>query len=76
MNTIERYLLELPEGYREKALYNYKHHRSINIRANVINTATAITYGFVWGMTKEGSSFWSQVVDSLKAGTELPRLND
>lgn len=76
MNAIERYLQELPEGYKEKALANHKNCKDRNLRGNVINTATAITYGFVWGLTPEGSNFWSRVVDSLKTGTELPTLEE
>lgn len=76
MNAIERYLQELPEGYKEKALANHKNCKDRNLRGNVMNTATAITYGFVWGLTPEGSNFWSRVVDSLQGLGELPKLND
>lgn len=75
MNSIEKYLKELPKGYKEKALRAYKD-APLNSLANVLNTRTAILHGFNWGKTVEGDEYWDKVYEIIRDGKELPTLEE
>lgn len=57
---ISEWLKELPDGYRELALANFKEQRKKDVHLDCINEA--IRQGFSWFMTKE-MEFWDYVHD-------------
>ena len=70
--TIEEWLSELPDGYRERAMENRK---KFPYKGNTTATSLddAILNGFWWGETPEKHNFWQQVYDYFYAPT-LPPL--
>lgn len=73
MKTIEEWLEELPDGYRQLALNNC---RKSSLQKKVESIEMSIDRGFVWEDSFEGWDFWDKVyshyVDSTK--TTLPKL--
>lgn len=60
MKHIVSHLMELPEGYRERALKNYNPTRYTE---PVNSIDEAINYGFRWYGTPEDQDFWSEVCE-------------
>lgn len=75
MNSIEKYLNELPKGYKEKALRAYKE-APLRPLSNVLNTKTALLHGINWKNTQEGNEFWEKVYEALKEGKELKTIEE
>jgi hypothetical protein len=69
--TIEEWLEQLPDGYRERALANMYEEKRYKI---VENMQDAIWEGLGWGRTPEGYDFWRGVYSHYFAGTPLPPL--
>jgi hypothetical protein len=77
MNRIEELLNELPSGYRELALKNYRAaplghpEKFIEVTVDVPN---ALNIAFDWNTSPEGLGFWVGVADFLDWSTPLPKL--
>lgn len=56
--TIEQWLNELPDGYRELALGNMDDEIKNNFE---LSMQDAIAIAFAWGDTDEGEGFWFNV---------------
>lgn len=75
---IETWLKELPDGYRELALENYK--KAPSSKDKHTSLSNAIYWAFVWHKTPEGHAWWSSVVDWVEfqenppKGPKLPAL--
>lgn len=69
--TIQEWLMELPDGYRERALANMDEGKRHTI---VENMEDAIWEGLGWGRTPEGYDFWCGVYSHYAIGTPLPPL--
>lgn len=70
---ISEWLKELPDGYRELALANFKNTGSISHKL-VQDIGSAIHFGFDWGDTKEGDDFWYNVFNALTTNEKFPHL--
>jgi len=69
--TVKERLMELPDGYRERALVNMdKTRQNMLVRSK----SEAIDDAFVWRDTPEGQTFWQDVFDHCAKGTPLPPL--
>lgn len=69
--TIKQWLEELPQGYRERALKNFKGRSSINIYPTM---ASALCAAFIWSSTEEKHDFWLAVHSHYLYGYPLPEL--
>ena len=63
-NTIKKWLEELPDGYRERALANEEADDCPN--EDVESIYDAVYAGFVWSRTNEGHDFWLRVATYFK----------
>jgi len=75
--TVVEYLMELPDGYRERALEQYDAAYATRFCAiyGQSETMPAAIRGFAnWEYTKEGYDFWLVVFNHYHYGTPLPPL--
>jgi hypothetical protein len=69
--TVKEWLMELPDGYRERALENmYEENKSIVVR----NMEDAINRAFTWEESQEGDVFWLAVYNHYFISRPLPSL--
>jgi hypothetical protein len=68
MKTVKEWLMELPEGYRERALA-----QCINHDYEYDRLEKAITFNN-WASTIEGEEFWLDVWEHYFQGSPLPQL--
>ena len=65
---------KLPDGYRERALFNYQNFTKFDFNCN--DMATAI-FAFAWKETPEGHDFWLSVWRHYDATLpQLPNIKD
>ena len=69
--TVKEWLMELPDGYRERALANTIEGIFKMCDASM---AEALYSSFMWGGTPEGLDFWADVKNHYATGTPLPPL--
>lgn len=69
--TIREWLMELPDGYRERAVANTDPSK---LCSDCRSTWSAVGEAFDWSESPEGHSFWSRVSDFLNEDCELPPL--
>ena len=69
--TIQEWLMELPDGYRERALANMDEEDKNMVKESM---SDAINNSFLWSESPEGRNFWEQVDDHYVHGTPLPPL--
>lgn len=69
--TIKQWLEELPQGYRERALKNFKGRSSTRIYPTM---DSALFAAFVWEGTEEKHEFWKAVCNHYFKGMPLPKL--
>jgi hypothetical protein len=75
--TVVEYLMELPDGYRERALEQYDPEfakRAYEAWGSPRNTSEAIQRFSDWKKTDEKEDFWLAVYDHYHVGTPLPPL--
>jgi len=73
--TIKEWLMELPDGYRERALENANKYLAVNTcDVTEVSLLRTINCAFVWKETHEGHRFWKRVKDHYAKGTPLPPL--
>lgn len=70
MKTIEQWLNELPDGYRERALRNTPKHR-LSLEDDFL--PEALNKAFSWADSQEGRDFWYKVYEHYDT-TPLPPL--
>lgn len=66
MKTVREWFEELPDGIREKAIFNGDNDEPNTMDSTEYKLSLAISGGFVWSRTPEGGEFWLDVVDKLK----------
>jgi len=71
MKTVEEWLNELPDGYRERALKNVDVYKLNDLRDCMDE---AIAEHCNWSRTPEGYQFWYEVYNHFEAGNTLPLL--
>jgi hypothetical protein len=69
--TVKEWLMELPDGYRERALKNTPKGM---LDAKRPTMSEAIHGAFIWLSTRENYDFWSAVHDHYAYDTPLPPL--
>ena len=70
--TIKEWLMELPEGYRERALANMGEHCEVAVCKSM---KEAINGAFGWDESQEGPDFWVKVhYHYAYGGTPLPPI--
>ena len=72
MKTIRQWLEELPEPYKSVALRNAEDDVSRAIDDNVEHMSVALSRGFIWRESPEGSAFWRSVFYHYLTSTPLP----
>jgi len=70
--TVVEYLMELPEGYRERALEQYD--PGLDPTAEPTCMQDAIRLFAAWYKTIEGHDFWQDVCNHYENGSPLPPL--
>ena len=60
MKTIEQWLNELPDGYRERALSNADK-EALESKEKELEMCDALWVAFKWALTAEGHLFWMEV---------------
>jgi hypothetical protein len=69
--TIKDWLMELPDGYRERALANMTKYA---LEWSDVSLKDALCCAFAWDESQEGSDFWVEVHNHYIWGTPLPPL--
>lgn len=69
--TIKEWLMELPEGYRERALANMGEHCEVAVCKSMKD---AINGAFCWDESQEGDVFWLAVYNHYFISRPLPPL--
>jgi hypothetical protein len=85
MKAVKMWMYDLPEGYWQRAMYNYNAQIPTN-KSNVRNEGfdfggekadsmgEALIKGFAWQETQEGYTFWNMVCEHYENNAPMPPL--